>query len=188
MRNGKQRFTGSGEYNEKTIQKVFRVEYFTYDRIKIITRACIGFALIAMTVFLQLSTLFVVACLAVGCWLIVCIDFPSKVKAEGVLQARNGAVTTVNLQFGENAVKVVEGKQSYKYSAIDRLVTDGDYLFLFCDRQTAVMLDRRTLEPADERAFKQFIEEKTGKKWKGTSLLLMNFQDLRQAMKDRKKQ
>ena len=67
MRNGKQRFTASVEYNEKTIQKVFRVEYFTYDRIKIITRACIGFALIAMTVFLQLSTLFVVACLAVGC-------------------------------------------------------------------------------------------------------------------------
>ena len=50
------------------------------------------------------------------------------------------------------------------------------------------MLDKRTLEPADESAFKQFIEEKTGKKWKGTSLLLMNFQDLRQAVKDRKKQ
>lgn len=186
MRNGKQRFTASVEYNEKTIQKVFRAEYYTYDRIQIIARACIGFALIAMTVFLKLSTIFVVLCLGIGCWLIVCMDFPSKVKAEGVIQARQGAVNTVHLQFEGSSVKVVEGKQTYKYNTIDRLVAEGEYLFLFWNRQTAVMLDRRTLEPADESAFKQFIEEKSGKKWKGTSLLLMNVWDLRQAIKDRR--
>lgn len=187
MKSGKQRFTASVEYNDTTIQKVFRVEYFTYDRLKIVTRACIGFALIAMAFFLQLGTALMVICLGLGCWLIVCIDFPSKVKAEGVIQARKGAVSAVTLQFGENSVKVVEGKQSYKYTAIDRLVEDGNYLFLFCDKQNAVMLDKGTLDPADPKAFKEFIEGKTGKRWKGTSLLLMNLKDVIQAVKDRKK-
>ncbi|MCD7928906.1 MAG: YcxB family protein [Clostridiales bacterium] len=185
MKKSKIQYTASITYDEPTIQKVFRAEYFTYDRLRIVIRALIGLALIAVALFTSVHVAIKVLCLLIGCWLIVAMDFPSKVKAEGVIEARNGAVSTVTLQFGESSVRVVEGKQLYKYTAVDRLVEEGDYFYIFFDRQNAVMLDKNTLDPPKPDAFRHFIVEKTGKKWQDTSLLLMNFRDLRQAVRDR---
>ena len=63
--------------------------------------------------------------------------------------------------------------------------TEGflNWLMDFCDCQEDFILGKN---PPGDTIVK--FRNKTGKKWKGTSLLLMNFQDLRQAVKDRKKQ
>lgn len=184
MKNGKALFTARITFNNKTIQRVFKAEYFTYDKLKVIFRAAAGFALIAMAVFIKLHTALTVLLLLAGCWLIVALDFPSKVRAEGVIQSRGGAANTVNLKFFESSIEVVEERKSYDYTVVDRLTCDKDFLFIFYSRQNAIMIDSATLSPKDVSGFRNFIAGKTGKKWKTTSIFLMNLSDLKQALKD----
>lgn len=182
----KEVYKASVTFNDKTIQQVFRTEYFTYDRIKVLLRAVVGFALIAVAIFAGFNTAITVVLLLIGCWLFIALDFPSKVRAEGVIQRRKGMENTVHLRFGEIYIEVTEEKKQYKYTEIDRLVADKEYLFIFFSRQKALMLDVNTLEPKDASAFRNFVAEKSGKQWKTTSILFMNFRDLRQAIKDMK--
>lgn len=180
----KPKYTASMTFNEKTVQQAFKIEYFTYDKLKVIIRAVIGFLIIAVAILAHFPTAVTVILLLIGCWLFVALDFPSKVKAEGVIQARKGAVNTVHLLFGELFVELKEENKQYKYTDIDRLIAEKEYLVIFFSRQSAVMLDTNTLKPANVSEFRSFISEKSGKTWKTTSMLFMNFNELKQAVKD----
>ncbi len=185
MKQGKELYSASMVYDEATIQRVFKAEYYTYERLKLVIRGLIGLVLILLAVFGHLSTWLMVICLAIGCWLLVAMDFPSKVKAEGVIEARHGVVSRVTLRFYENDVLIVEAKQNLPYKKLDRLVEENDYIYLFWNRQQAVAFRKDSLRGGKVLDFKDFIAQKSGKKWQGMSLLLMNFKDLRQAIKDR---
>ncbi len=179
-------YSASMVYDEATIQRVFKAEYYTYERLKLIIRALIGAALILLAVFGHLSTVWMVVCLAVGCWLLVAMDFPSKVKAQGVIEARKGAVSKVDLRFYDKDVQIVEAKQNLLYAELDRLVEETDYIYLFWNRQEAVAFRKDSLRGGKVIDFKDFIAEKSGKKWQGMSLIFMNFKELMQAIKDRR--
>lgn len=182
----KEIYKASVTFNEKSVERVFRAAYFTYDKLKVVLRAAAGLALIAAAVFLGLPTWAMVLCLIVGCWLFVALDFPSKVRAAGTVDALKGRSNLIHLRFTEFAVEVVEEKKRYKYENVDRLIADKEYLFLFFDRQTAVMVETKTLQPGDVSAFRNFIAGKTGKVWKTTSIFFMNYKELRQAIADQR--
>ena len=184
MSGRKELFRARVTFNEKTIQRVFKVEYFTYDKLKVILRAIVGFLFIAMAFLVEMHLALMVLCLLIGCWLFIALDFPSKVRAEGVIQARKGAVNTISMKFYDSSIEVVEEKRFYNYSEIDRLIADKDFLFIFYSRQKALMVDTSTLQPSNISDFRNLIAEKSGKRWRMNSILLMNFKDLKQAIKD----
>lgn len=180
-------YTASVTFDEKAILRVFRTEYFTYDRIKVLLRAIAGFALIAVAIFASFNTAITVILLLIGCWLFIALDFPSKVRAEGVIAQRKGQKSTVHLHFGEIYIETEEDHKQYKYSEIDRLIVDKEYLFIFFSRQKALMLESATIKPQELSAFRNFVADKAGKSWKTTSIFFMSFKDLKEAIRDMKK-
>ena len=71
------------------------------------------------------------------------------------------------------------------YKKITRLVEDKQYLYLFLSRNSVCMMEKDSVKPADIMAFAQFMEEKTGLKWRAEKPFLnMSIYDLRQTLKD----
>lgn len=172
------RYTCWTEFDERTIRRMFRTEYYTYEKKLLFGRCAFAAVLLCVGMFSALPVPARIFCLLVGVWLIVALDFPSKVRAEGVLQRRGSAVTQVQLEFTEQEIRV-EQRQRIAYKQLDRLVEDDEFFYLFANKQTAVMVDRRSLSPQEPEAFRAFVEGKTGKAFsRSVSLLSMNLHDL----------
>lgn len=184
---GKNHFTAQIVYDDDTIRRMFRAEYYTYETTQRVLRMLIGAAGVAAAVFLGLPTAPKVLCLMVGAWMLVAGDFPSKIQAEGVISQRGGQTSTVTCKFDDNTLFVENGLR-LPYKALDKLVEDESYLYLFRDRQTAVMVPLDALTPNDPDAFKELIARKSGKTWGPVKvdIFTFNLKDLL-AMLDRKK-
>ncbi len=178
-------YQASITFDDDTIRRMFRAEYFTYERMQLLTRIAIGAVLILLGVLTNLPLGAKAIAMMIGVWLVVSLDFPSKVRAETVLQARGGQKSQVSYLFDMKKIAIENGPE-YAYSQVDRVVEDKEYFFVFMDRQTAVMIPKDKLKPANADAFRSFLEEKTGKH-AGTemNLLTMNLKDVHQMMKDR---
>lgn len=178
MKHNAVQYTCRTAFTENAVRLMFKTEYFTYEK-KLLMMRC-GFAAVLLIAGMMpvLPTPARVFCLLVGVWLIVALDFPSKVRAEGVIQRQNGQVGQVDLAFTDREIQV-EQRQVIPYSQVDRLVEDEAYFIIFQSKQTAVMVEKARLLPCDPEGFKAMIEEKTGKTFgKNTNLLSMNLFDL----------
>lgn len=174
MQNGKNHFQAKMTYDDDTIRLMFRAEYYAYETVRRMLRFGVGIAGIAAALFVDMPTAAKVICLMVGVWMVVAGDFPSKVQAEGVIAQRGGAQSTVCCKFDDNSVFVENGLR-IPYKQLDKLVEDGDYLYLFRDKQTAVMLPADSLQPADPAAFKALVARKSGKQWAPLKVDLLTF-------------
>lgn len=178
MKHGAVCYTCRTEFTENAVRLMFKTEYFTYEKRLLLMRCAFAVVLLAVGVFSGLPMPARMLCLLVGVWLIVAMDFPSKVRAEGVIQRQNGAVGQVHLSFTDREIQV-EQRQVIPYARVDRLIEDDGYFYIFQSKQTAVMAAKAGLEPADPDAFRAFIEGKTGKAFgKNLNLLSMNLFDL----------
>lgn len=178
-------FTVRMEFDDDAIRLMFKTEYFTYEKLRLLLRYVIAagliFAAALSTLLMPVKTIM----LLVGAWLFVTPDFPSKVLAEGVIEKRGGQKSTVEYRFTGKGIHI--GSQAgIPYGEIDRLVEDDRYFYIFRDRQNAVMTPKEAL--SDAQAFRAFIQEKTGKEFKrNTSLLTMNLRQMIQMVKDQQK-
>ncbi len=176
------RFSCQTEFDERAIRRMFKTEYYTYEKKLLLGRCVFAVILLGVGMFSDFPMPARLFCLLIGVWLIVALDFPSKVRAEGVLQQRGGAVTRVRLAFTDREI-VVEQRQHIPYAQLDRLVEDDEAFYLFQSRQNAVMADKQSLQPAEPEAFRSLIEKKTGKTFsRSVNLLSMNLSDLLRMM------
>ena len=187
MKHDDARYTCRTEFDENAVRLMFKTEYFTYEKKLLLMRCAFAAVLLIAGMLTGLPIGARILCLLVGVWLIVAMDFPSKVRAEGVIQRMGGAATHVNLTFGDREIRV-EHKQVIPYAGVDRFIEDDAYFYIFQSKQTAVMAAKAGLEPADPDAFRTFIEEKTGKACKrNLDLLSMNLFDLLSTASAKKK-
>lgn len=171
-------------FDDEAIYRMFRTEYFTYERLKILRRVCVGIVLIAGGLFLSLQLPAKVIMMLFGCWFVVSTDFPSKVQAETVLERRRGQISSVKYRFSESMVEIQSVGQ-LKYTEIERMVADNRYFYLFQNRQNAIMVLREAIRPEEPEAFAAFMEAKTGQQWQPVKgILSFNFRDLRQMIAD----
>lgn len=179
MQTSKNHFEAVTQYDDDTIRRMFRTEYYVYETARRVLRLGIACAALVLAIFTSIPEVAKILCLLVGTWLIVSQDFPSKVQAEGVIAQRGGQTSTVKCRLNEAGVEVENGLK-IPYKKIDRLVEDEAYFYLFQDKQTAVMLPREGLTPANPDRFKAFVAKKSGKEWEtvGKSFLTMNRWDL----------
>lgn len=181
------RFTCLTEFDENAIRRMFRTEYYTYEKKLLFGRCAFAAVLLCVGMFSAFPMPARIFCMLVGVWLIVALDFPSKVRAEGVLQQRGGAVTQVHMEFTQGEI-LVEQRQRIPYGQVERLAEDDSYFYLFQSRQNAVMADKRQLSPASPEEFKAFIEKQTGRQFaRSVNLISMNLHDLIAMMKGGRK-
>lgn len=185
MKRSKDHFKATMVFDDESIRMMFRAEYYTYERIQLLTRLCIGIVFVLLSLSVEMPTIIKALCLMAGCWLVVSRDFPSKVRAERVLERRGGVSSRVECRFSESGIDVDNGAH-FDYAELDRLIEDGAYCYIFKDRQSAVMVPKDSIVPNDPERFQRFISLKTGKDWrKNKGVLLFNWKDLRQMVWDK---
>lgn len=187
MKNRGTYFEAQMTFDDDTIRRMFRSEYYTYETGQRLIRFLLGAAGILTALFLDIHTGARVVLLMFGVWMLVAGDFPSKVQAEGVIEKRGGKSSHVSYQFDESGIRI--GESGYiPYQSLDKLVYDDTYLYLFVNRQNAVMICTNRLKPSDPEGLKSLVERESKKSWKRltTGILEYNLRDLLQAAGSRK--
>lgn len=171
-------------YDDDTIRRMFKTEYYTYERLRLVGRYVLAIALIAAALLSGMPTIPQAICLMIGAWLFISPDFPSKVRAEGVIQQRGGQTSMVEMTFDGKAIGIGNGL-TIAYDEIDRLIEDNQYYYIFRDRQTAVMVPKGGVRNGSDEAFRSYIEEKTGKAFAvNKNILNMNLKDILAMLRD----
>lgn len=177
-------FEATMMHDDDTIRLMFKTEYYTYEKLRLMLRYVLAIALVAAALLAGLPVVGQGVCMAIGAWLFVTPDFPSKVRAEGVIQQRGGQKSSVTLTFDGKSIGIGNGAQ-IPYAQIDRLIEDKDYFYIFKDKQTAVMVPKSNITPSGEEAFRTYIQEKTDRKFEtNKNFLNMNLRDLIAMIRD----
>lgn len=182
------RFHGGIKHTEHTVEQLYKTQYYTYEKPRILIRLGIGVALAVGALTAAIPTWSRAVLLLLGCWFMASRDFPSQIRADRAMQARKATLPDMEYDFSEDHVYVTgEGSMNIKYKKFTRLVQDEKYLYLFLAKDSLCMLERESLRPAGAENFMAFIEEKTGLSWRREkSLLSMNLWDVKQLIKDHK--
>lgn len=185
MQSSSNHFEATVIFNDESIRRMFRTEFYTYEGFQRVVWLGVAFALIVVALFLGVPTVVRVLCLLVGCMMFAMPDFLSRVAAEGVIMQRGGAETTVSCRIHESGVNVENGTQ-IPFNKVDRLVEDEQYFYIFQSRQMAVMIPKGSITPANPERLAKFLAKKTGKQWQRTkSLWRVNLKDVIQMIRDR---
>lgn len=179
----KSKYSASIHHDSHTIELLYKTQYYAYDKLRIITRFIIGFALIAIALFLPLSLWLRGILLLSGTWLVSSSDFPAQVRADKVIQSRHNNFPEMHYDFHGGYFTVSgEGSMNITYDKVSRLIYDSGYMYIFMSRDSVCMIDIKTLD--DVNAFMKFIEVVTNKEWhKEKSLLAFNIEDIKQMLK-----
>lgn len=177
------------EHTEETLTQLYKTANLTYNMLGIIARMIFGLALILAALALEMPQALQILLMLIGCLVVVCGDFGSIYRAVDVVEKRHGRLPVMRYTFYEKDILLTgEGKMHLKYDTIERLVKDRNYLYLFQNRNSVCMVDKKTISPEGEKEFMEFIQGKTGQKWKeNQSILSISLPDLLRAYKDRKK-
>lgn len=171
-------FEAAMVYDDDTIRRMFKTEYYTYEKLRLIGRYVLAIVLVAAALLTGMPTISQAICLMIGAWLFITPDFPSKVRAEGVIQQRGGQKSSVTLTFDEKVIGIGNG-QIIPYTAVDCLIEDDKYYYIFRDKQMAVMVPQNGVTVGNPEDLRSYIEQKTGKQFESTkNLLNMNLKDV----------
>lgn len=181
--------TGEIAHTEKTIQRMFEVEYHTYEKLRMLSRAVLGGGLIVASVLINLHLILQGVLMLAGCWFLISPDFPADCRADQAFTARRGVLPIMKYTFTEQDITLRgEGVMQLGYDRIQYLVEDDGYFYLFLGKNSVCMVDKDTLVPASSDSLKTLLSEKTGLEWtRDRSLLSMNLQDILRALKARRR-
>lgn len=152
MQTSKNHFEAKVVFNDETIRRMFRTEFYTYEGMRHLLWLAAAFVLVMAALFTAIPTVVKVLCLLVGCAMFAMPDFLSRVAAEGVIMQRGGAETTVSCRVNDGGVDVENGAH-IPFAKIDRLVEDDQYFYIFQSRQMAVMIPKGSLLPSNPERF-----------------------------------
>ncbi len=179
-------YRASIAHTEKTVEQLYKMQYYVYEKPRMLLRLLIGFGLVVAAAALSIPTWGKALLLLVGAWLLVSRDFPAAVRADRALTERKAKLPNMNYSFGSEALHLTgEGSMDIPYQKFTRLVEDKQYCYLFVSRNSVCMMAKDSVKPADIMAFAAFLEEKTGLTWRAEkSFLSMSIYDMRQALRD----
>ena len=175
-------------FDDETIRRMFRAEYYTYETVQRCLRFFLGGVGILVSFFAPVPTAAKAIFLMFGVWLLVAGDFPSKVQAEGVISKRGGKSSQVRYQLKEEGIQI-KGSSFVCYKNLNRLVYDDEYLYLFLNRQNAIMLPIHAVGAERLESVKKEIQEKSKRSFKRltTGILEYNLKDVLEAVSDFKR-
>ena len=101
MQTSKNHFEAKVIFNDETIRRMFRTEFYTYEGMQRLVWLAVAFALVMLALFVPIPTVVKVLCLLVGCAMFAMPDFLSRVAAEGVIMQRGGAESTVSCRIND---------------------------------------------------------------------------------------
>lgn len=173
-------------HSEKTVEQLYKIQYRTYEKQRVLLRMLIGLIFILVAVVADFRTWAKALLLLAGTWFLINRDFPAVMRADKALSERSSTLPDMEYTFTEDSVHLLgEGSMDIPYARFTRLVEDGNYFYLFIAKESACMMERTSLTPNREDEFKQFLAERTGLNWrKEKPFLSMTLRDIRQMIRD----
>ena len=95
------RYRAEIQHTEKTIQRLYRTQYYAYDKLRLLLRGSLGAALILVAALSALPTWGKAVLLLIGAWLVVSGDFPAQLRADKALEQRKAALPHTSLKLEE---------------------------------------------------------------------------------------
>lgn len=165
-------------HTEHTIEQLYCTQYDQFRRKQEFAILAVGILLVALSVLLPVSRPVRILLLALGGWVMVSRNLPARLRAQDVVQARK-SLPVYRYEFYDDHLRMSgEGGKNLSYQDIIRLVEEKRYYYLFTGPATVMMLDRKELGK-DDASFREFVQNKTGEKFRrARSILMLTLQDL----------
>ena len=80
MQTSKNHFEAKVIFNDETIRRMFRTEFYTYEGMQRLVWLAVAFALVMLALFVPIPTVVKVLCLLVGCAMFAMPDFLSRLN------------------------------------------------------------------------------------------------------------
>ena len=157
-------YTAGMVHSEKSIRRLAILQYDLFQPYRKYVIMAAGAAMIVFGFFGGLNLQGAGVCVFLGCLCLWFSKAPAQVTANRMVEAIRGKYPRTELYFREEGVAVTDGKDWFRmdYEMIQRVVEDKEFYYLWLTRATSYMIDKTTVEPADQKAFKAFLEQKTG--------------------------
>lgn len=168
------------KHNEKTVQDLYRTQYYVYEKTRIFIRFLIGLAMIIMAVSVSMPVWARCILLLIGAWIVSSPDFPAQVRSDKVIQIRKGNFPTIKYEFYDDKIKISDKKsENILYKDLTKLINDQKYFYLFITKNSVCMIDKEYFFDNGTEKFMRFIENKTGMKFRTQkSVFALNLHDL----------
>lgn len=175
--------TASMQHTEKTIERLALMQYQTFGLSQKIAQGVVACMLIAIGVrdWVRLPIL-AILCMFIGCWMFSAFRAVPQYRAKKVCQNFHGNYPYTRYEFRKDHFTFYgdSGKETVPYARLIRLVEDSAYLYLYISRQSAFMIDLKTLRPEEnskgiekqsksqiqlQNILKEMISEGSGLQW-----------------------
>ena len=180
----KERFRAGATLDEKTVTCAYRTALYTYGKPGIIIRSGLGAVILLTVLFVHMPVWSSLIAMILGCWLFVSYDFPARAKARSYFRKNAGKKETRSYRFTDDFMLLKEGER--RYTDIDRLVYDDEYLHIFFSRKDYMTIEIASVVPHNTQRLKALIASKSGKEWGTTSMALMSHSERREKRKRNK--
>lgn len=173
------------QHNKNTIYKLVQTQYDTFQFHKKLIHMLIAFGLILFGLYADQSMFMPLIALFVGCVMLANINAYPKAQANEVLKMMGENYPQSDYHFDNDSFTFNKDAEPVPYSKIIRLVEDREYLYLYVSRQSAYMVDKKTISRGKDMDLKDFLAIETGLKWtRPASFLRFNLKDLFPKTKD----
>lgn len=176
----KMMYTAGMEFTSETIRKLTQMQYDTFSFGRKLGQGLASVLLIGMGLIMG-STIGVLA-LAVGCFLIVSLNYRPKNTADQICRSYKGKFPKLSYTFTSWGVSTSQVPEPVSFDRFVRLIDDGKYLYMYVNTATAFMIDKSTVKCGTADELKDSIAERSGLKWKKpNSILSLKLSSLKDA-------
>jgi len=152
-------------YDAEKIRRLTKMQYNTFSMGRKFFQILLSLLLIGMGLFFGKNVLAIMA-LALGCYLLVSIDYRPRAVADTIIKQFNGVYPTLQYVFSVKGICTDKQKESTPYKKVIMLIDDKEYFYLYINKATAFMVDQSTVKGPDALdGFKAHVAERTGLDW-----------------------
>ena len=167
------------QHSQATIYRLAQTQYDTFQFHKKLIHIGISAGLILFGLYADQNMYTPMIALFVGCVMLANLNVYPRSNAKEVLKIMGDNYPRSDYVFGVDSFTFNAEAEAVPYKKIIRLIEDREYLYLYVSKQSAYMVDKRTVSGGSLEDLKTFLAIETLQKWsRPANILNFRFRDL----------
>ena len=165
------KYTALMKHNAESIEKLVLMQYNSFQVRNKLVRVAFAFVMLVYGVVTAGKGLFTsYLCLILGSMILAGLNVRPKSNARKLIAQMNGTFPSSEYYFTDHGFRDSKDGKEIPYQKLIRLIDDKDFLYLYISKESAYMVDNRSVYGADGlKGLKTLIKEKTGLSWRKPS-------------------
>ena len=138
-------YTASMKQDLHSLEKCCRTQTNEFEPIKKLLPAVLGVGFVFVGWFLLDNIAFRLLFIASGCFALTSLNIAAQLTARKLYDSCGGKFPNVKYRFSDNGFLPDYKEEQLPYSDLIRIIDDGEFLYLYVSRDTAYMIDRKTV-------------------------------------------